>query len=153
MPLKSCSYGLLAPFLDGMVDAAKGESRIIDGHELSYPDREPWRYPAAYREIRKGVLRIVADPAKYRRVFSVSFGIWLDQQWRKYPWEVERLDKNYFPPRTFELVVRKALETTDQYVWIYTEIPRWWSEEGKQVKLPEVYVTAMRRARLGLAPD
>ncbi len=35
-PLADCSYGLLVPFLDGMVEAAEGHTRIIDGFELAY---------------------------------------------------------------------------------------------------------------------
>jgi hypothetical protein len=38
-------------------------------------------------------------------------------------------------------------------VWIYTEQPRWWSAEGKTVKLPEPYAEAVRRARKGTAKD
>ena len=31
--LAECNYGLLAPFLDGMLKAAKGGARIVDGGE------------------------------------------------------------------------------------------------------------------------
>src|SRR5581483_3050802 len=34
--IKDCSYGLLAPFLDGLVEAAKGRDRFVDGFEISY---------------------------------------------------------------------------------------------------------------------
>ncbi|MEW6157726.1 MAG: hypothetical protein AB1813_09850, partial [Verrucomicrobiota bacterium] len=34
--LADCHYGLLAPFLDGMLEAARGKTRLIDGHEISY---------------------------------------------------------------------------------------------------------------------
>jgi hypothetical protein len=49
--------------------------------------------------------------------------------------------------------VREALERSDEYVWVYSETPRWWSQEGKPVKLPEAYSAALRRARKGLAKD
>jgi len=32
-------------------------------------------------------------------------------------------------------------------VWIYSETPRWWSPEGKPIKLPQAYDAAVRRAR------
>jgi len=44
-------------------------------------------------------------------------------------------------------VVRKALDTSDEYVWIYTEKPRWWSEAGGPVNLPAAYDAALRRAK------
>jgi hypothetical protein len=48
----------------------------------------------------------------------------------------------------FEAAALNALQQTDQYVWIYTETPRWWSEDGKPVKLPSEYAAALRQARL-----
>jgi hypothetical protein len=42
--------------------------------------------------------------------------------------------------------VRRALEVADDYVWIYSETPRWWSAEGKPAKLPTSYDQALRRA-------
>jgi hypothetical protein len=35
-PLSETSYGLLAPFVDGMLEAARGRTRVVDGYELSY---------------------------------------------------------------------------------------------------------------------
>lgn len=147
LKLEDTMYGLLAPFMDGMVDAARGRTRIIEGHELSYPIREPWEILASYREMRRGALPIVADPKKYLKVISCSFGIWMDYDWSKLGWSETETAKNYRPPGTFEVVVRKALQTTDEYVWIYTEAPKWWTAEGKTEKLPAEYVNALRKAR------
>ena len=61
-PLAGSSYGLLAPFLDGMVEAAKGRSRLVDGFELSYGYKEPAKFDEGYRLMKEGVLPIVADP-------------------------------------------------------------------------------------------
>lgn len=63
-------------------------------------------------------------------------------------WNIEDPSRNYFTPQTFAASARAAMETADRYVWIYSETPRWWSEEGKPVKLPEAYATALRQARL-----
>ncbi len=152
-PLSECSYGLLAPFLDGMVEAAKGKTRIVDGHESSYGYKDPAQFPAAYRAMKEELLPIVASPKDYARVLSLGFGIWLDHDWRKAGWNADDPAKNYFAPEPFGATVRKALETADEYVWIYTETPRWWSAQGKAVKLPEAYAEALRRARKGLAAD
>ena len=40
-----------------------------------------------------------------------------------------------------------ALEISDEYVWLYTESPKWWTSSGKADKLPKVYEDAVRRAR------
>ena len=51
------------------------------------------------------------------------------------------------PPANLEASARKALEVADEYVWIYTEQPRWWSDTGQTVKLPAAYVNALSNAR------
>ena len=150
-PLAECSYGLLAPFLDGMVEAANSRARLVDGYELSYGYKDPSRFAAAYRVMKDELLPIVADAPKYHRVFSLGFGIWMDYDWRRNGWEVADHSRNYFTPDLFEASVRSALQTTDEYVWIYTETPRWWSAEGGSAELPAAYEEALRRARKGLA--
>lgn len=144
--LADCNYGLLAPFLDGMVEAAQGHTRIIDGHELSYAYKSGTQFTSARRTVKENLLPIVRDPEKYLRVCELSFGIWLDQDWRRVGWSTDDFSKNYFSPESFEKSVRAALVTADEYVWIYSETPRWWSTEGK-VKLPAQYEDALRKAR------
>ena len=146
-PLADCSYGLLAPFLDGMVEAAGDNVRFVDGYELSYAYKTSGQYAAARKSVKQDLLPIVADPEKYRRVFSLAFGVWLDQDWRKKGWDTADFSKNYFSPDEFRQSVNAALKTADEYVWIYSETPRWWSVEGKPVKLPEAYDRALRQAR------
>jgi hypothetical protein len=146
-PLAECESGLLAPFLDGMVQAARGKARLVDGFELSYGYKEQAQFDAAYRLMKQGVLPIVADPQEYERVVSAGFGLWMDYDWRKFGWDTENPTRNYFTPPALESSLRSALERSDQYIWIYSETPRWWSSEGKRVKLPREYEAAIRRAR------
>ena len=151
--LAECSYGLLAPFLDGMVEAARGSARLVDGYETSYGYKEQVNFNDGYHLMKKGVLPIVADKEKYQRVASAGFGIWMDFDCERNGWDSDDVMKNYFTPEAFERSVRLALETTDEYVWIFTVIPRWWSAEGKALRLPAAYDRALRQARKGLAAD
>jgi hypothetical protein len=146
--LADVHYGLLAPFIDGMIEAAKGGARIVDGHETAYGFKTASQYVTARKATIRDLLPIVRNPQKYPQVVSISFGIWLDKDWRKNAWDTEDLSKNYFSPGEFETSVREALKETDEYVWIYSETPRWWSEDGKAVKLPQAYVAALRQAKL-----
>jgi hypothetical protein len=152
--LPTVSYGLLAPFLDGMLDAAAGDTRLVDGHELSYGYKDPARFAKAYTVMKTGVLPFVAaDHDKYAKHFSAAFGLWMDNNWRKSGWNTEDVSKNFFTPQAFEASVRTALQTTDEYVWIYTETPRWWTAEGKPAKLPKAYDEALRRAATSPTPS
>lgn len=144
--LQDARYGLLAPFLDGMLDAAKGKTRIVDGYEASYPYKEVVRFDAAYQMMSRGVLPLVKDAQKYHQFFSYGFGVWLDCNWRKQGWDPQDVEKNFYSPGAFENTVHAALARADEYVWIYSEQPRWWSAQGGPVKLPDAYEKSLRRA-------
>jgi hypothetical protein len=148
-PLAECGYGLLAPILDGMVEAARGRTRIVDGHELSYGYRDPALFATARRTIKDGLLPMVADRAAYRRTVTAGFGLRLDYDWRHNGWRADRPESNYFTAAGFERAVRAALAASDEYVWIYSETPRWWTASGGPKDLPAEYAAALRRARRG----
>ena len=158
-PLRECTYGLLSPFLDGMIEAAQGGSQLIDGCESAYSYFEEKKFRTARQMIHKDVLAMVADREKYRKVFSASFGLWMDYQWKEKGWNVEHPERNPWTPDKFEEIVRTALTYADEYVWIYSETPRWWSDQGGPIKLPPAYDAAIRRAALadarkpGMAPN
>ena len=145
--LPEAGYGLLAPFLDGMLEAAARDVRFVDGHELSYGYKEPKQFDAAYKMMQEELLPIVADPKKYAKQFSFGFGIWMDNDHRKKGWSTNDFSRNYFTPETFQKSVQAALARADEYVWIYTEMPRWWTKEGGPEKLPAEYSTALKQAR------
>jgi hypothetical protein len=153
LPLAECEYGLLAPFLDGMVDAAAGETRLVDGYEPAYyHNKDTARFAAAYRTVTEELLPIVGNPTAYRRCLSVGFGLWMDYSPENRAWDPEDPSRNFYTPDEFEVSVRAALEVAGEYVWIYTETPRWWTPEGTPLRLPQAYADALRRARRGLAP-
>jgi hypothetical protein len=145
--LAQSEYGLLAPFLDGMVSAASGQTRFVDGHELSYPYRDPAQFAAKADSMRHGVQRLAAEPDRYLQRLSVSFGIWLDNDWRALGWDTADPEQNYRTPASFGRVVQAALEHADHFVWIYSETPRWWSAEGGTKRLPAVYDSVLRAVR------
>jgi hypothetical protein len=148
-PLADCDYGLLVPFLDGMIEGARGKTRIVDGYELSYGYRAPEQFATAYETISTKAAGLMSDQAAYGRVVSPGFGLWMDYDWRKRGWKPDALESNYFSPERFEAALRSALCWSDEYVWIYTETPRWWTSEGITKALPEAYVSAVGRARDG----
>lgn len=144
--IPEADYGLLAPFVDGLFDAARGKAVIVDGHELSYGYREPEQFDRAARAMREDVLAIAADPAQYRKHRSIAFGIWMDYKYGGADWHVDDFAKNHFQPAQLARSVARAWALADEYVWIYTEKPRWWGKNGKEL-LPGAYEKAVRRGR------
>jgi len=146
--LAQVDYGLAAPFLDGLFDAATGKAKIVDGFEISYGYKDPKQFDEVPVTIKNSVTKFVGDPAKFERHSSLGFGLWMDYDWRNKAWDEQDFSKNHFSPADFETSVRKALNVADDYVWIYTETPRWWTpNNGKPEKLPAPYVDALNRAR------
>jgi len=137
------SYGLLADFLDGMLDACPAETKIVDAWEGAYTYKQEDQFRNAYDTIKVKSADWSAVPERYRRHVQAGFGLWMDCRWRQVGWNVDDFAKNHFTPEAFENSVRLALKTSDQYVWIYTEQPRWWTRE----KLPQAYIEAVRAAQ------
>lgn len=144
--LATADYGLLAPFLDGMVDAAKGSTRMIEGGESGYWMQSAERFGEARRTYLRDALTIVADPRKYLRHVSISFGLWLDFDWRNQGWSDTEISKNHHSPEGFAALLMAARRQADDVVWIYTETPKWWTAAGRPDKLPDAYTSAVRRA-------
>ncbi len=144
--LSEAQYGLLAPFMDSLFEGARGETKIVDGYESAYAYKQPLDFRAAYKTMKETLLPMVADVPAYQKHSSIGFGVWMDEDWRKYGWDTNNFAKNYFTPEVFETSVAAALKTADEYVWIYTETPRWWGKSGAPEKLPQAYNQALRDA-------
>ena len=136
-------YGLLADFLDGILEACSPKTRIVNAWESSYPYKTKKEFRDALYTIKFTSLKWTSVPDRYRKHVRAGFGIWMDCDWRRVGWNTDDFRKNYFTPEEFEEAVRYALKASDQYVWIYTEQPRWWTRE----RLPEAYINALAKAR------
>jgi hypothetical protein len=145
-PLSETQYGLLAPFLDGLLEAGRGRTRVVDGYELSYGFWHAQQFAHARKLVAEGVRPIVGAPEAYRKRLQLGFGLWLDYDWRHKGWSPTDHRHNYFTPAAFETAVAAALEATDEYVWIYGETPRWWGSTDPKAAVPEAYRRAIRRA-------
>jgi hypothetical protein len=145
--LATVDYGLLKPFLDGMFEAARGNVKIVDGYEISYGFTEARQFDGGRVAQKQTILPWVADREKFLKHGSLGFGLWLDYDWRKRGWDEKDASRNHFTPEKFETSLKMALSTADEYVWIYTEKPRWWDpQHGKPTALPWEYQEALRRA-------
>ena len=137
----TAAYGLLADFLDGVLDACSKETVLVDAWEFSYPYKERKQFEQAYETITKKALGWTAAPEKYKGQVKAGFGIWMDHKGKG--WDVADFSKNHFSPTEFEAAVRSALQVSDGYVWIYSERAKWWTNE----MLPKEYVEALAKAR------
>jgi hypothetical protein len=137
----TAAYGLLADFLDGVLDECLKETILVDAYEFSYPYKERKQFEEAHEAITQKALKWTAVPEKYKRQFRAGFGIWMDH--KRKGWDVTDFSKNHVTPAEFEAAVRSALAVSDGYVWVYSERPKWWTNE----LLPKEYVEALAKGR------
>lgn len=149
--LPDAGYGLLPAFLDGMTQEAAGETKLIDGYELSYAFQTASQFEKGRKDFNTRTLPFVGNAELYREHFTQGFGLWIDQDWRKLGWNVENPAKNFFTPEKLQAATRLALKDCNRYVWIYTEKPKWWTPSGRSENLPAAYADALRRAKESLA--
>jgi hypothetical protein len=157
--LQYFEYGLLSEFLNGMVDAAGPKVKLIDGWESAYFYLRAQEFSEGRRIVYEKVLPFVADPVKYKKVYSCSFGIWLDANWLagmnrddypadgrgEYPgWSNKDFSRNYFQPAELEISLKNAFRYSDEYVWLYSERVFY---SGAQKNIPDAYIQAISRAR------
>lgn len=120
--LAKAHYGLYLGFIEGMVEAAGPEVRLIDGNEGSYGYIDKADYDAAYTDIMQRCLHLV-DPGlrdKYRQNVRVGAAVYLNHCFGK-----ARVVGAFLPagmqPKLLEHNVYHALDSTDRYAWFYLE--------------------------------
>jgi len=146
-PLPDTRYGLLVPFVDGLIAAASDSALIVDGHEGTYPYRDPAAFAARADTARHAARRLMAQPDRAARLLSVGFGLWLDNDSGRLGWHTDHPESNYFTPAGFAASLQAAMDHADRYVWIYCQKTRWWTAGGGTLNVPAAYDSVLRFVR------
>ena len=126
-PEERMCYGLFPAFMDGIMDAATPETKLVDGFEEGYNLTEYADFALARGIIRDGVARFSSDPARYRDRIRAGFGIGLI----------------YHEPDVKEDAIYYALHAADEYVWIWYG----WSYNFWLGSAPRARVAALMNAK------
>jgi hypothetical protein len=156
-------YGLLAAFVDGLLAGAGAQATVVEGSEFAYSYRSCDEFQKGYAMLRGPCRQRSLDPAKFDRWLEIGFGLWLDfdsvdtcQDPTVAGHPCRWFDPSLYPPERrylidpdrFAKAVGSALAVSEGYVWIYTNEPRWWTEENPLGEnLPDAYVSALREGR------
>jgi hypothetical protein len=131
---KTDRYHLAPAFFTGMLEAAGPEVRLIDGNERSYYYESTLSFYKAYRDLKQGVKALLPAELrpKYGAQVEVGVAVYVDRVYGLYSRNVEQLITTYMSEIDRERYLlhqaRYALETADEYVWIYTEKGNWWAD-------------------------
>ena len=142
------AWGLLPAYLDGMLEEADSNTRIIDGHEDSYFLDRPGDFARAAVEGKQGALPYVSPELrdKYLRQFQIAQPVYLDWLFGyfKLPSSaVVDAPSDEQRARLAEHHTYYAMKNSDRYVWSYSEKMNWWTGEH----LPPGAEDALRSAR------
>jgi|GEM_PF-6871070 len=137
-PLSEDSYGLLPAFIDGLLDEAGGQIRIIDGIESAYPNKTLAEFQGSVSNYQDGAT-LSADPSRYLSCVGIGFGTWMDYRSNDLGWYTEpnQFNLNHFTPETFNQAMDISTDLAE-YSWVYTEIPDWYL-----ATVPEDYFNAL----------
>ncbi len=139
-------YGLLAPFLEGMLTGASSQTVFIDGNESAYYYTDARSYFEAYHTVTQRARYLVGPEhwQRYRDQVRMGQALYLDYY---YDLRDNQALGAYLDPteqdQWLEHNAYWALFTTDTYVWCYSENMNWWTDEG----VPPGAERALRSAR------
>jgi hypothetical protein len=149
--LSQHGYALLPAFLNGMLDAAGPDVIITDGNEPAYYYTDPLQYYRVYHLIRQRALALVApeNVRKYQAQVQVSQALYVDYVFGLGVWGERSVPARALTAeekaRWFEHNTYYALQTSDEYVWLYSEQMDWWKNDRLPPGLREAVESARRK--------
>jgi hypothetical protein len=145
------SYALWPAFIHGMLDAVEGQTVITDGDEWAYYINTAQAFNECVQMMHEGV-RLMFDPQvwpRYQQHVQAAHAIYVDYLCNLLPHRLT-VCSNLTPEergRYAEHNTYYALQTSDQYVWMYSEYMDWWTGQ----RVPPYLEEAIRSARRKIA--
>ena len=125
------SYGLLAAFVNGMLDVVQANTTLVDGNENSYYYAEKQKFFDAYKLIKEK-LQILVDEKnreKYAKQVQVGHALYIDHLFDLGKPQESRVSHYLTPQQRQQWLEHNTyygLSTSDEYLWCYSEEMNWW---------------------------
>jgi len=153
--LEGAWWALHLPFTLGILDAIKEDVIFIDGNEEAYYYTSALEYYKVRNEIFNDTRVLI--PAGLHKKFKSNYYLghaistdYIAGNWagilNGFPYRLSGQGEVLKPEERalwFEHNVYYALQTSDEYVWLYTEDANWWTGDN----IPEGFTEALKRAR------
>jgi len=153
--LEGAWWALHLPFTIGILDAIDDDVTFIDANEEAYYYTSELEYYKVRNEIFNDTRALI--PAGMHKKFKANYYLghavstdYIAGNWagllNGFPYRLSGQGVVLTPEeRTlwFEHNMYYALQTSDEYVWLYTEDANWWTGEN----IPEGFAEALKRAR------
>lgn len=159
--LEGAFWGLHGAFTNGILDAIAPGVTFVDGNEDAYFYTAALDFYRSYHTLKRDALALVApeNRAKYAAQFQMGHAVSVDYtsgRWGDaigsfpdYLRKRARALTSEQQAQWFEHNVFHALQSADEYVWVYVEDLNWW--EGRNIPLgfAEALVSAKRKHQIG----
>ncbi|MFH1616498.1 MAG: sugar-binding protein [Planctomycetota bacterium] len=128
-------YAMMYAFLNGMLDAAGPGVTFIDGNENAYYYTKSSEFDRIYVNIKQRYRYLIApeNRDKYNAQMQVGSGLFTDLYFSTYRWPADAIGSFLTPQQQlkfFEQLLYYALDTADEYVWVYSEEIDWWTNKN-----------------------
>ncbi len=148
-------WGLHLPFTLGILDAIDEDVTLIDGNEEAYFYTSALEYYKIRNDIFNDTRALI--PAGLHKKFKANYYLghavstdYISGNWAghfdAFPYRLTGQGAMLAPHERalwFEHNMYYALQTSDEYVWLYSEDLNWWTGE----RVPEGFLEALKRAR------
>ncbi|HUW18041.1 MAG TPA: SUMF1/EgtB/PvdO family nonheme iron enzyme [Sedimentisphaerales bacterium] len=124
--LSETTYGLLPAFIDGLLDEAGDQIRLIDGMESAYPNKTLGDFYSSISNYQGGA-SLSADPYRYLANVGIGFGTWMDYNSTNLGWYTDpnQFGLNFFTPQAFHQAMDISADL-GEFSWVYTQVPNWY---------------------------
>lgn len=145
--------GLLMPFLDGMLEEAGPSIHFVAGNEHgTYYFTKPSEYFRAYWITRQGAVADVPPDLRDKYIAQSRAGstVYADYIFNTFgKFTLSRWMTPEERTHWFEHNIYYALQTSDEYVWLYNEKMNWWTGKDLPPDIEEAIVSAKTKLEQG----
>ena len=109
---------LVPPFVDGMLLGADADTEITDGFEHSYYHLQQSSFDNDINIVLEGCKSFSEHPVLYAEKLKAGLALYLTSS------------SNPFTPQEATDAVRRAMTTSDRYLWVWNERVTFWIQGG-----------------------
>ncbi|MBZ0293606.1 MAG: hypothetical protein K8L99_13645 [Anaerolineae bacterium] len=120
-------YGLMVPFVDGLIAGADENTTLHDVFEGAYHFKRESEFRDAYLLIHQKSLQFARNPRLYSQKVQAGFGLWLDHACTRNQGLQPGGCSGGYTPANIGPVVDVAMQYSDRYVWIYSQSISWYT--------------------------
>ncbi len=142
------NYGLYLAYLTGWLDEIPPKMNLVDGNEHAYDYSDPDSFFKIAQRIKsEGVTLFPPEVReKYRQQVHVGAGIYLDAH--GHGMTLLEYEKKPANSTTLERNIAGAVNSVDEYVWLYGEQGRYWPEPKELIEWPQKEVVPLWDTRI-----